>query len=122
MQQQGEPTHGIFGTPLSEWISRVPNELPQDAVGLWQIAPVLEHHFGLSGAALENALRQTVRALLAAGAIPVEGGHKPGSWSARRDLTGSGEAGIDHVVQYWRELGREADVGDIRFALPSQVA
>ena len=122
MQQQGEPTHSIFGTPLSEWLLLVPNELPRDAVGLWQITPALEHHFALSGGALENAVRQAIRGLLAAGAIPVEGGSSPGQWAARGDLAGSGEAGIDRVVQYWRELGREPDVGDIWFALPSQVA
>jgi hypothetical protein len=122
MQQRGEPTHSIFGTPLSEWLWRVPNELPRDAVGLWQIAPVLEHHFGLSGAALESALRQAVHGLLAAGAMPVEGSDSPGRWALRSDLAASGEAGVDRVVQYWRELGREPNVGDIWFALPSQVA
>jgi len=122
MQRQGEPTHSIFGTPLSEWLLLVPNELPRDAVGLWQLTPTLEHHFGLSGAALESAVRQAVRGLLAAGAIVVEGGDSRGQWSARTDLADSGEAGVDRVVQYWRELGREPDPGDIWFALPSHVA
>ena len=122
MEQQGEPTHSFFGTPLSEWISRVPNELPRDAVGLWQVTPTLEHHFGLSGAALEAAVRLAVRGLLAAGALPVEGSHSRGQWLVRADLAASGEAGVERVVQYWRELGRDPDVGDIWFALPSQVA
>ena len=63
MEQQGEPTHSFFGTPLSEWISRVPNELPRDAVGLWQVAPVLEQRLPhvqteRSGRVISSAHRQ----------------------------------------------------------------
>ena len=121
MSQQGEPTHRFSGTPLSEWILLVPNELPIDAVGLWQIAPVFEHDFGLSGPALEEALRQTVRGLLAAGAIAVEMSPPSPRWVARSDLAGSGEDCVNRVVQYWRDLGREPDVGDVWFALASEV-
>ena len=62
-----EPTHSYFGTPLSEWISLIPNELEDDAVGLWQIIPTLRKAFGLEGAELERAIREALAKLLARG-------------------------------------------------------
>ena len=122
MQIAGEPTHSFFGTRLSEWLLRIPNELHVDAVGLWQVIPTLTHEFGLSGSGLEDAVRAAVRGLLTAGALPVQGSRDPDRWNFRTDLIAPGETGVDRVIEYWYSLGREPSVGDIWFALPSQVA
>jgi hypothetical protein len=117
-----DPQHRFFGTHLSEWISLIPNELQRDVVGLWEIAPVLIHDFGLAGPDLGRSLRLAVRGLLAAGALPVQASPSHGDWALRKDLIAPGEAGVDCVVQYWQALGREPNVGDLWFALPSAVA
>lgn len=49
----------------------IPNKLEGDSVGLWQIIPVGEDGFGLSGDHLENFAYQCVLALLQQGAIPI---------------------------------------------------
>ncbi|WYX25629.1 hypothetical protein WJ969_07865 [Achromobacter xylosoxidans] len=72
-----EPVNKYFGTPMSEWIARVPNELGVDAVGLWQIIPVGADHFGLSGAELEDFSRRCIVALLEKGAVPVRPAPSP---------------------------------------------
>jgi hypothetical protein len=46
------PTHKFWGTPLNEWIERIPNELPRDAVGLWQIVSDGRYGFELKEDAL----------------------------------------------------------------------
>lgn len=76
-----EPAHRYFGTPLSNWIAAVPNELEIDAVDLWQIIPALRLSFSLEGEALERAVRQALAALLVRGARPVVGvSARDGSW------------------------------------------
>jgi hypothetical protein len=122
MKTASEPQHRCFGTLLSEWLSHIPNELQRDAVGLWQISPVLTHDFGLTGSDLEHSLRLAIHGLLYAGALPVQGATSQGSWALREDLLAPGEAGVDCVVQYWHALGREPDVGDLWLALPSMMA
>ena len=34
-----EPRHLYFGTPMSQWIEEAANELPYDALGVWQMVP-----------------------------------------------------------------------------------
>jgi hypothetical protein len=77
-----EPKHNIFGVSLSEWIERVPNELPADAVGLWQIIPAGIDSFGLAGAELESFAKRCIFALIKSGAKPVVA-------SAQKILSGS---------------------------------
>ena len=121
MQELRDPTHRQFGTPLSVWLKHFENELPIDAVGIWQIVPVLKNDFALQGNELVQAVRSAIRNLLAAGAIPVEG-IDSNRWRAREDLAAPGELGVNLVVQYWQQLDHEPHVGDIWFALPSDVA
>ncbi len=82
-----EPTDKYFGTPLSEWMSSIPNELPDDAVGLWQIIPALRRAFGLDDPAIEHFARLIIADL------------------------------VDGVIGEWRAMGRDPDVGDVWFAL-----
>ena len=117
MQPTGEPRHKEFGTPLSEWLARIPAELPVDAVGLWQVVAPLKYDFGLSGDALVGAVRTAVQGLLAAGAVPVQGAKNPSRWVMCQDLSGSDDLAVDLVVDYWQALGRDPHVGDIWFTL-----
>lgn len=114
-----EPVHSFFGTPLSEWIALVPNELEVDAVGLWQIIPPLRKSFGLHGDALERAVRDVLNGLLARGARPVIGSSaQDGSWE-KAIRYGSDPATITNsVIAEWRMMKRDPDVGDLWFALP----
>lgn len=109
------PKHRHFGIPIDEWASRIPNELTQDAVGLWQIVPCFIHDFGLQGAALEQYVRASIEQLIAKGAVPVQA---PGTNSVRQDLLGSKGPDIDKVMAYLSELGHEPTVDDVWFELP----
>jgi len=109
--------HKHYGMPLSEWVSRVPNELAVDAVGLWQIASVLEREFGLTGAELEAQVRECVSRVVGHGALPVQGGPDR-TWIVREDLAYPQDAAVEQVVQYWKGLGREPTVSDVWFVLP----
>jgi hypothetical protein len=42
------------GTPMSEYIASIPEELPRDAVGLWQIVPAGRNGFRLTGTELND--------------------------------------------------------------------
>jgi hypothetical protein len=66
-----EPKHLLYGYPMSEWIKMVANELPIDAVGMWQIVPGGRHGFGLEGDALTDCVRRCIAELLSRGAVPV---------------------------------------------------
>jgi hypothetical protein len=68
-----EPTHWHYGTPMSEWMEQVANELPVDAVGMWQIVPAGRRGFKLEGEALTEYVRRQIGVLLSRGAVPVTG-------------------------------------------------
>jgi len=113
-----EPRHSHDGMSLSEWISRVPNELPRDAVGLWQIIPALRDSFGLEGPALETAVGATIQALLERGAVPVRCGPKDGpEWIPDDAYDRDWEAVKAKVINDWVRSGLEPTVGDLWFAL-----
>jgi hypothetical protein len=115
------PRHRYFGTPIDEWISRVPNELTRDAVGFWQIVPTFKQWFGLSGPSLEQCVRECIELLLRNGALPVQGNAKTNTWQLRSDLVAERHAMLENIIAYWHALGRDPDVGDIWFALPAQI-
>jgi len=72
-----EPRHRKTGETLSDAIARHKNELPYDAMALMHIVPKGRAGFGLTGDALADYVRRSVRALLEAGAVPVT--HIPGN-------------------------------------------
>lgn len=115
-----QPSHRHFGTPLSDWMAAVPNELEIDAVGLWQIVPALRKAFGLSDVALERAVRDTLNLLLAREALPVVGSStRNGTWEAVDRYGNDPTAIADAVVAEWQAMARDPDVGDVWFAHPS---
>jgi hypothetical protein len=110
--------HKIYETPVEEWIAAVPNELPIDAVGLWQIVPAGRDGFELSGLELIEFVRLNLLALLEKGAKPVigavDGIH---IWT----LVPYGETPAeiaDAIIGEWITSRREPDGGDVWFALP----
>ncbi len=116
---KSEPLHKIFHIPMSEWLSSIPNELEDDAVGLWQIIPVGRSDFGLEGEALIKYVREALLKLLLKGARPVEGAvDGVHYWRLRNDYGNDPEKIADAVIVEWISSGRDPDPSGIWFALP----
>lgn len=118
-----EPKDKFFGTPMSEWIAKVPNELEIDAVGLWQIIPAGRVSFGLDGEALITFTRRCLLALLSRGAKPVVGavGDEEHDWKIIEGYCGTNEEVADAIISEWLASGKDPDVGGIWFALPERL-
>ena len=107
------------GTPIDRWVEQVPDELPVDAVGLWQVIPGLRINFGLSGLVLEQYARKIIHRLLARGAWPVTGaGAGSGAWIKLTRHGDNPDDIVDAVIAEWHASGRDPDVGDTWFPLP----
>jgi hypothetical protein len=93
------------GTPMSEYIASIPDELPRDAVGLWQIVPAGRSGFLLTGTDLVDFVRRAIYALLDAGALPVRG--SPGSgfdWIVQKQY-GTGTSQItEAIINEWAAM------------------
>jgi hypothetical protein len=115
-----EPKHLLYGYPMSEWIKMVANELPIDAVGMWQIVPGGRHGFGLEGDALTDCVRRCIAELLSRGAVPVVGGGLEGEhdWIAQPQYGSKPDEIIENVVREWLANGaKDEDPGGLWFAL-----
>ncbi|EIM30608.1 hypothetical protein MicloDRAFT_00008580 [Microvirga lotononidis] len=115
-----EPKHWYYGTPMSEHIKRVADELPIDAVGMWQIVPGGRQGFKLEGDALIDFVRRCIAELLSRGAVPVVGGGLDGEheWIVQRQYGSTPEEIIDNVVREWLANGaKDEDPGGLWFAL-----
>jgi hypothetical protein len=112
-----EPRHKMFGTPLSEWIERVPNELEMDAVGLWQFFLTYKQDFGISHEAAIEACRQTIIKLIERGGIPVDGV----SWERLEQYGTTPEAIALDIVAQWENADIEPFLTDVWFAPPTDV-
>jgi hypothetical protein len=114
-----EPRHLRYGTPLSQWIFSLANELDVDEVGFWQVAPEGRDGFGLTGPDLDDFVRQSLRALLGRGAVPMR--HIPGNgrvWTWQQSYGTSAEEMAEAIVQEWIGAGRpDPDLGDLWFGL-----
>jgi hypothetical protein len=115
-----EPRHRYFGDRMSDYIVQVANELPDDAVGMWQIVPGGRRGFGLEGEALTDYVRRCIAELLSRGAIPVIGGADKGYYWIHQPQYGTQPAEIiEGVVAEWLANGaRDEDPGGLWFALP----
>lgn len=114
-----EPRHLLYDDPMSEWIKATANELPIDAVGMWQIVPGGRRGFGLEGDALTDYVRRCIAELLSRGAVPVVGGGDTGYyWLEQKQYGTTPEAIIENVVREWLANGaRDEDPGGLWFAL-----
>ena len=109
-----ERFHKDWGTPLSEWITLVKGELPQDGVFLQQpVADGIEG-FGLDGAELDDFVRRCIVELLDAGAVPA----MAGSTEPLPNYVGSSTDVASQIVQDWRRGAIMADRDGIWFVLP----
>lgn len=114
-----EPRHKYYGHSLSDYILIVADELPVDAVGMWQIVPGGRRGFGLEGEALTDYVRRCIAELLSRGAIPViGGGGTPYHWIAQKQYGSKAEDIIENVVREWLGNGaKDEDPGGLWFAL-----
>ncbi|GAB2879576.1 hypothetical protein GCM10027093_13450 [Paraburkholderia jirisanensis] len=111
----------FFGQTVMEYIQTVPGELPNDAVGLWQIVPTGRQGFGLNGDDLGEFVRRCVLALLTHGAKPVVGGGGTQyDWILQPHYGETNEEIADTVMNEWLASGAgDCDPGGLWFALPS---
>ena len=113
-----EPTNKYFGTSLSEWISRIPNELEVDAVGLWQIIPAGKDSFDLSDEDLDNFTRRCIYALMERGAWPVRPSfRKDKFWERQFQYGDSREEIAENIIKEWKKIGIDPDQDGVWFAL-----
>lgn len=107
-----DPVENVYGMRMSEWIALVPGELPQDAVGLWQIVPAGLLRFNLKGSDLVNYVRRNIYALVDAGAIPVVGGRGTGfDWVYQSQYGSTKEEIASKVIEEWQRIGN--DIGEL---------
>jgi hypothetical protein len=118
-----EPRDKRYGTPLSEAIERIPNELPFDAVGIFQIVPHGRDGFGLEGEDLADFVRRSIHGLLDAGAVPVRGGKGTGyEWVQQKQYGTSKREITEALIAEWQAMPDDPLVlcGEgIWFALPA---
>lgn len=115
-----EPRHKYFHRSMNERIKLVANELPVDAVGIWQIVPDGRHGFGFEGEALIDYVRRCIAELLSRGAVPVIGGGDSGYyWIAQPQYGSKPDEIIENVVCEWLANGsKDEDPAGLWFALP----
>ena len=115
-----EPRHKYFGDTMRDYIVQVANELPYDAVGIWQIVPAGRLDFDLEGDALTDYVRRCIAELLSRGAVPVIGGGPDGKhhWILQRQYGSRPEEIIENVIREWLANGaQDEDPGGLWFAL-----
>ena len=96
-----EPREKRSGETMSDYIVQVANELPVDAVGMWQIVPGGRRGFDLEGDALTDYVRRCIAELLSRGAVPVFGGGPDGphEWIVQRQYGSRPEEIIENVIR-----------------------
>lgn len=118
IKMTNEPTHRFFGITATEWITRVPKELPFDAVGMWQIVGVGRHDFELEGAKLDEFVAAAVRELLRHGALPVTASDVThGSWRVVQLGSLDAEQIVNEIIQDWKARGRGESPSELWFAI-----
>ncbi|GEP52866.1 hypothetical protein [Reyranella soli] len=111
--------HRIYGTPLEEWIELVPGELEIDAVSLRNILVAGREGFGLSDDQLIDYVRRNILLLLAKGAKPVVGALDGVHFWSLVDYGNAPEEIADAIIGEWQRVGRDPELGDLSFAVPS---
>lgn len=112
-----EPHNRYFGTSITEWIERVPNELDVDAVGLWQIIGSGQDGFDLKGDLLTNFVMLCVISLLEKGATPVRASENPSEfWVPDNRYMGDIQQIAKQIVGDWISSGVDPDHDGLWFA------
>ncbi len=111
-----------FDYSLDEWLSRLPNELAIDAVGMWQIIPVLRQQFNLEGDELVEWTRRGILALIARGAVPVKGSGQTKGWYQQHGYGATPQAMTEAIISEWQLTGEDPEPYDsLWFALESEI-
>lgn len=114
-----EPIDKYFGTTLSEYVEKIPNELDVDAVGLWQIIPCGRDSFGLEGEALRDFSRRCIRSLLKAGAVPVRASQEKDKFWERQPQYGEDPEEItDKILAEWDRCITDPNNNELWFGTP----
>jgi hypothetical protein len=115
-----EPRHKYYGDLMSDYVVQVANELPVDAVGLWQIVPGGRRGFDLEGEALTAYVRRCIAELLSRGAVLViGGGQSENEWIVQRQYGTRPDEILENVVREWLANGaQDEDPGGLWFARP----
>ena len=93
------------GILLSDYIRSIPDELPQDGVGLYQIVAGGADDYNLGGLELVDFVRRGILALLDAGAIPVRFGGGTGfDWVAQHQYGTNKQEIAEAVIAEWLSL------------------
>ena len=95
---KNDPIHNYFGTPASEWIAKLPNDLEIDDIAIWQIVLVGRYSFGLSGDELTNFINKCIVNLLEKGASPVMPIKNGTGWSKIEKYQGAPKNVADMIV------------------------
>lgn len=111
--------HKIYGTPLEEWIALVPGELAIDAVSLRNIVVAGREGFELSGDQLIEYVRRNILLLLAKGAKPVVGALDGVHFWSLVHYGNAPEEIADAIIREWLHAGRDPELGEVSFAVPS---
>ncbi len=111
-----------FDYSLDEWLSRLPNELAIDAVGMWQIIPVLRQQFNLEGDELVEWTHRGILALIARGAVPVKGSDQTKGWHQQHGYGATPQAMTETIIAEWQLTGEDPEPYDsLWFALQSEI-
>jgi hypothetical protein len=117
-----EPKRPSDEIALREWIAPIPNELPIDAVGLWQIIPAAREELGLEGDDLIKCVKYAIAALLERGAKPVRGRLGRG-WIEQTQYGSDIDEIIENIVGEWRGWDlADATIYGLWFALPEMIS
>lgn len=103
-----EPRESVYGTTVTEWIAKIPGDLPYDAISLWHVSVAGEHRFHLTGARLANFIKEGVKALLDADAVPVKAGPgTPHDWIAVHKYGHDKEQILQTIMQEWASSAKD---------------
>ena len=117
-----ESRDNVYGRTMSEWISLIPGDLPNDAVSLWHISADGTSYFDLAGAELADYLRRSILALLEAGAIPVKTGKgTPYDWIAEQRFGVDKMTIVTAILREWKSSKKDEEyLFSVWFALPDE--
>jgi hypothetical protein len=111
------------GTPMSQWMEEIANDLARDAVGIWEIVPDGQIGFGLEGKALIDYVRRQIAVLLARGAVPVRsGGGSEHDWIVQLQYGSRPDEILENVMREWLADGARDDDFRVWFALPENAS
>jgi hypothetical protein len=108
------------GWTVAEWLESCPNELDNDAIGLWTIIPMGRRGFGLTGIDLIEFTQRALLAVLRQGGRPVHGSWEaPSGWVTAEGYGETPEQIAKAVMDRWLLWGGgDPDVSAPWFATP----